>query len=482
MYKLLACFSLLLTLSGAETATTPSTPDAGVEWMESYDSAFASAQARDTIVFLAVNMDGETANDEAAKKLYTHKLILPLTTETVNLVASQFEHATSGNCPRFGSHPCSDHQKVDIKARAQILKPGPSGSVIAPHHVFLDKNGVILLSVAYKVSAKELAWCFRAAQKKAYPDGDFPAIKGARAPSRLVMDGVVNMGDSGIRPLTKEEMEATIKRIRSSKRFDQRIEDLYSLIATDHPDAVEVVARDLKNANAAAAYGGRGRGGGGGGGGKEAEERFQNGRAKLIHRIGVFSPPSYWEAIVTQLGDASVMIRQEAAVALEQLGNEDAVKELKAALKKEENADVRRCLVRALGTCGVDSSSARKQLSTIAKSKKDEALRRNALFALGGQVDQKGVTKILASTLETGTAQQQQAVLLGIGFARNASLLPLLDSLKASEAKLDPSTQEALSAVMAVMEGENLLLLKDKAGILLGDTLEREKYFGTSKK
>lgn len=478
MYKLLACFSLLLTLPGAETAPSSSTPDAGVEWMESYDSAFAAAQARDTIVFLAVNMDGETANEEAAKKLYSHKLILPLTTETVNLVASSFEHATSGNCPRFGSNPCSDHQKVDIKARAQILKPGPSGSVIAPHHVFLDKNGVVLLSVAYKVSAKELAWCFRAAQKKAYPDGDFPAVKGARAPSRLVMDGVINMGDNGIRPLNEEEMEATIKRIRNSKRFDQRVDDLYSLIATDHPDAVEMVARDLKNANAAAAYGGRG----GGGGGEEAVQRFQNGRAKLIHRIGVFSPPSYWEAIVTQLGDSSAAIRQEAAVALEQLANEDAVKELKSALKNEENADVRRCLVRALGTCGVDSSSARKQLSLFAKSKKDEDLRRNALFALGGQVGQKSVTKLLTSTLKTGTPQQQQAVLLGIGFSRNASLLFLVESLQASDSVLNSATQETLSAVVAVMEGENLLLLKDKVKALLGDTLEREKYFGASKK
>lgn len=448
-------------------------------WTESYESAFVAAQSRDTIVFLAVNMDGEAANDEAAKKLYTDKLILPLATETVNLVASRFEHSGSGPCPRFGSNPCSDHQKVDVKARTQILKPGPSGSVIAPHHVFLDKNGVVLLSVAYKVSAKELAWCFRAAQKKAYPDGDFPAVKGARAPSRLVMDGVVNMGDSGIRPLTEEEMEATIKRIRSAKRFDQRVEDLYSLIATDHPDAVEVVARDLKQSDVAAAFGGRGRAQAGG---EDASNRLLAGRSLLIHRIGVFSPPSYWEAVVTQLEDSEAIIRQEAAVALEQLAHEGAVKALKGALKKEEDPHVRRCLVRALGTCGIENSSARKQLSTLAKSKKDEDLRRNALFALGGQVNEKSVTKIFTDILEEGTPKQKQAVVLGIAFARNDSLLPLLETLGQDSENLDPETHVALTAAKAVLGGESLLSIKDHCWSLLGDQLEREKYFGALKK
>lgn len=480
MYKLLACFSLFLPFSGgtAPSVTTHS-PEAGVVWIESYESAFTAAQARDTIVFLAVNMDGESANDEAAKKLYNDKLILPLTTETVNMVASRFEHSDSGTCPRFGSNPCSDHQKVDIKARAQVLKPGPSGSVIAPHHVFLDKNGVVLLSVAYKVSAKELAWCFRAAQKKAYPEGDFPAIKGARAPSRLVMDGVVNMGDSGVRPLTEEEMEATIKRIRNTKRFDQRVEDLYSLIATDHPDAVEIVARDLKQSDVAAAFGGRG---GAEAGGEDGANRLLGGRTKLIHRIGVFSPPSYWEAVVSQLEDQEAVIRQETAVALEQLAHEDAVKALKNALKKEEDPNVRRCLVRALGTCGRENASARKQLTTFAKSKKDEALRRNALFALGGQVDQKSVTKILAGILEDGTPQQKQSVVLGIAFARNESLLPLLETLKANSESLDPSTLDALTAAEAVLAGESLQTIKDKCWELLGDQVERQKYFAASKK
>ncbi|MFK5956744.1 MAG: HEAT repeat domain-containing protein [Planctomycetota bacterium] len=475
MYKLFASLVLLVPALGPGTHAPP---EAGIAWMESYDSAFSAAQARDTIVFLAVNMDGERANDEAAKKLYNDSLIVGLCAETVNIVASRFEHSTSGSCPRFGSLRCEDHQRIDKQARAIVLKPGPEGEVIAPHHVFLDKNGVILLSVAYKVSAKELAWCFRAAQRKAYPDAEFAKVKGARAPRRLVMDGVVNMGASGIHPLNEEEMEAAIKRLRNTKRFDQRIEDLYSLIATDHPDAVDIITRDLENSNVASAYVGRG------GASRETEgagQQLLNSRAKLIHRIGVYSPSSYWEAVVTQLQDTETIIRQEAAVALEQLATEKAVKDLKSALKKEEDVDVRRCLVRALGTCGVDSSSARKQLLTLAKSKKDEEARLNALFALGGQVDQKSVAKLLTSTLEEGTPKQMQAVVLGIAFARNASLQNLFLPLEAQRNNLDSGTLEALEAARAVLSGENLSSIRNKVEALFGDSLPREKLFGLSK-
>ncbi|MGB0954346.1 MAG: HEAT repeat domain-containing protein, partial [Planctomycetota bacterium] len=384
--SLLCAFPLLLLNFEA-----PSTPfEAGISWKADYREAFAEAKERDTIVFLAVNMDGERANDTAAKKLYTDKLILPLAAEAVSLVASKFEHAASGACPRFGTVTCTDHQTIDKAARSQILKPGATGEVIAPHHVFLDKQGNILMSVPYQIDNKELAWCFTASMQKAYPDREVKEVKGARAPRRLVMDGVTGGGADTIRPLTEEELEETIKRIRSTKRLEDRINDLYSLIATDHPDAIEVLERDLKTGDVASAFGRRA--------GPDAAQRLLEGRTRLIHRIGVYSPPSYWEAIASMLEDPEEPIRHEAAVALEQLAAPDSVKALKSALKDEESPAVRRCLVRALGTAGVDESSARKQLTSLAKSKKDPDLQKVALFALGGQVEQKSVVKLLTET------------------------------------------------------------------------------------
>ena len=454
---------LLLPLEGG------SSPDASIPWKATYQEAFQEANDRDTIVFLAVNMDGERANDTAAKKLYQDKVILPLAADAVSMVASKFEHAADGPCPRFGTISCAEHQRIDIQARAQVLKPDASGEVIAPHHVWLDKKGNVLLSVPYEVSNKELAWCFTAAMQKAYPDKEISEVKGARAPRRLVMDGVTNSGADGIRPLSDEEVEEAVKRIRSTKRLSDRVNDLYSLIATDHPDAVEVIERDLKSSDVAAAFGRRA--------GEDAVQRLLEGRTTLIRRIGIYSPPSYWEAIASLLEDPEVQIRHEAAVALEQLAAPDSVKDLRNALKKEEDLDVRRSIVRALGTAGTEESSARKQLTSIAKSKKEAALKTAALFSLSGQVDQKSVTKLLQETLNEGDAAHRQAVLLGIAFFRNASLETLLAPLAAEGVSLDPETKACLEAAQSVLAGESLDAYAGRIQELLQATLPRKRFF-----
>lgn len=469
MTKSLVCALplLLLPMEGLSTS-----PDAGIDWRTTYPEAFAEAKQRDTIVFLAVNMDGERANDTAAKKLYHDKVILPLAAESVSLVASKFEHSSDGPCPRFGTITCAQHQTIDKQARSQILAPDATGEVIAPHHVFLDKKGTVLMSVPYEVSNKELAWCFTASMEKAYPDRDVPKVKGARAPRRLVMDGVTNAGGDGIRPLSDEEVEEAIKRIRSTKRLEDRLNDLYSLIATDHPDAIEVVERDLKSSDVASAFGRSA--------GPEAGKRLLEGRRMMIHRMGIYSPPAYWEALATLLEDPEEVIRHESAVAMEQLAAEDSVKALKSALKKEEVPAIRRCLVRALGTAGVENSSARKQLTSLAKSKKDSDLQKVALFALGGQVEQKSVVKLLTETLATGSAEQQQAVLLGIAFFRNASLAPLLEPLEAQAETIDPETKACLEVALAVLAGEGLSAHAQRIQSLLGATIERKRFFSVS--
>ncbi|MHC4379890.1 MAG: HEAT repeat domain-containing protein [Planctomycetota bacterium] len=476
-------FAIFLPLLAVLPPLWVSTPEASITWETDFDAAFATAVERDTIVFLAVNMDGERANDTAAKKLYVDRKILPLFAQSVNLVASRFEHSTGDACPRFEGVSCAEHQKVDIKARSQVLKPGPTGDVIAPHHVFLDKHGTVLLSVPYEISARELEWCFATAMNKAYPEMGFPEPKGARAPRRLVMDGVVDGESAGIRPLSEEELEITLKRIRATKSFRDRATDVFSLIATDHPDAIEAVSRDLNTAGLGEAWRGRGGGafGGGEGGGGEEEggtDRITEARISLIHRIGVYSPPSYWVAIVPQLESEKVILRHETAVALEQLAAKDAIKAIKAALKDEEDENVRRCLMRAFGTSGPEDATARKELSKAAKSKKEPVVRLNALFGLSGQLDAKKVEKQLQKVLKDGPADQRQAVILGIAFARNSALEPLLAAMEEAPDGLDPATVSAMEAARKVLDGENLATLKAQIASLLGDTIERERFFG----
>ena len=59
-----------------------------ITWQTSYEGAFEAAATDEKIVFVAVNMDGERANDRMLAKVYTDKRIRLLAKRTVNLIAS----------------------------------------------------------------------------------------------------------------------------------------------------------------------------------------------------------------------------------------------------------------------------------------------------------------------------------------------------------------------------------------------------------
>ena len=473
MLKLLFTFlAIFLGAAPGDNLNTPPANAGGIEWQSEYAAAFELAKERDTIVFLAVNMDGERANDTAAKKLYKDKTIVAWSASTVNMIASKFVHSKSGTCSRFGVVSCAEHQKVDIKARGAIFNPDGDAEVIAPHHVFLDKDGKVLLSVAYGVQSVELAWCFTTALRLAYPDREADFSKGARAPKRLVMGDVARGAGGTARPLTEEELEKTIDDLNSAKRVEDRARFVYMLLATDHPDAIKSVERELISAS----VGGGGRGGGLGGG--DGSDRLTKAKQDLIHRIGVFSPASYWSALTPQLFVQDALTRQETAVALEQLAIAASLKDLRKAFKKEENADVRRAMVRAMGSAGSGDSGTRKSLSALAKSNKDQNLQLNAIFAIANQGDDKSVRKMFEAILAEDKVGPPQALVLGIAFARNESLLDLLDTFPAEQGDLSKDLWECVVAARAVFDGGNLSLLRSAIERVCGDTLERERFFG----
>ncbi|MCP4093551.1 MAG: HEAT repeat domain-containing protein [Planctomycetes bacterium] len=471
MLKLL--FTLLLSATMLVSAD-----DAGLEWQGEYAAAFELAKEKDTIVFLAVNMDGERANDNAAKKLYKNKVITELAEGTVNLVASKFVHSKSGACPRLGGVTCEQHQRVDIKARGAIFNPDGDAEVIAPHHVFLDKEGTVLLSVPYEVRAEELAWCFTTALRLAYPEGEFAFTKGARAPKRVVMGDVTKgAGADTIRPLTEDELEETLKALQATINFGERARLVYSLIATDHPDAIEAVERELITASIGGGRSGRGLGGLGGG-----LDRLNEAKRTLIHRMGIYSPSSYWEALVPQLSGDDEGVRLESAVALEQMAVPESLKELRKTFKKEESDAVRRAMVRAMGTAGAGDSGTRKALSSLAKSDKDQPLQLNAIFGLGNQGADKSVRKLFEAAIAEKKSGPTQALVLGIAFARNETLIDLLVGFGAEQGDWSKEIWECVEAARAVFDGGNLSGLREHIQRVCGDTVERERFFGAVEK
>jgi hypothetical protein len=452
-----------------------------IAWKGDLRDTLREAKASELVVFVAVNMDGERANDRMAKDVYTDKLIEELAGRTLNLVASNDSHAADGKtCPRFGQVTCKEHRHVDIDVRGEVLSPDEEGYVVAPQHVFLGPDGGVLLSVPYEVSVPELEWCFITALKTVDPDLALELSKDARPPKRLVMGGVHTLGAGADEtPLSREaalELVAELK--KGTIRGAERRKSLRKLAMADEKEARDYILGVLRTAPGGG-RGGGGRGGGGPRGGGMNEDRNDM-RPQFLHWIGANSPVSYWEVCAEFLGDNDVLLRGEAVVAVQQLGSSDALKAIQKALRKEKDETVAKNLLRALGTCGADDKTARRTLLKQAGSDKKPLLQANAIVALGWLSTDDDVAEFLTETFSESEGQVQIGVVLAMAITRDETWVELL------QAKLEEEPEAplrvAIEASLAVLKGGPLGGIENNIGRVASDELKRERLFGTGRR
>lgn len=476
-----------LLLVAATGATTALEPLGGIQWEDSFDIALERADAEGRVVFIAVNMDGEAANERAVKSVYTDRAIAALTEHTVNVIASADRHSRSGACKRFGCTSCDVHQEVDIDVRERVLEPDATGAVIAPQHVFLSASGDVLLSVPYEVSAKELAWCFGEAFDRAgVTDApDVPA--GARRPRRLIIGDVASLGRRNRAPLTKEAVEELIALLRKGTERADRNSMIQHLATADEEAAREYVLGLLRSG------GGRGGGGrrGGGGGGRNGSERE---RTALLRWIGTASPTSYTEVVEPFIGAGTVEARSEAIVALEQLASEDSVKALLGALKKAKDETIEKNLLRAIGACGPEDRKVRSALLKASEDLKNPLLRQNALLALGWAEGDEDVAQRLrqavlpdefATKAKIGsdriTELEREAAVVAMGISRDEAWTEMLTEIRDDEEE-PQELRDAASASLDVIAGGEYRILRDALMRAGSDEIPRDRLFPAARR
>jgi len=452
----------------------------GIAWTSGFEKTLERAAAEKKIVFLAVNMDGERANDRMVEKVYRDKQVLELSTRTLNLVASASEHAAMDkDCPRFDGVRCQDHRRVDTAARKDVLKADTEGLVIAPQHVFLGSDGTVILSVPYEVTADELAWCFVTALQKADPASAPPMPASAKSPRRLLMGATYDPSgaDAGgsLVPPTKKEVEGIIARLKKGLPGEERMAELRRLVLSDEPDAVEFIGLELKSGGGG--MGGGGMGGGGGGGAAGGRGGGADSRHKLIlHAIGYLAPPAYWEVVADFLDHQDGGLRREAAVALEQLAAPQAVSVLTKALAAEKEPGHQKDLVRALGACGASDARTRNALIKRAKSDKQSLVRANAYLALGWSASDPDVRALLRATLEKGDDLDREAAALAVAISRDAAWTTVLETAAAAAQGAD--AKAAIEAAKLVLNGAPLARLREHVVRVGRDEVPRDRIFG----
>jgi hypothetical protein len=426
-----------------------------ISWESDFQAARERATSEGKVLFCALNMDGEKANDRIAEDVYTDKDVVALSTLTVNLLGSRFEHGEK--CKRFDGLACTDHQQIEKSIRGVILDAEAGADIVAPQHIFVGPDGKVLLSVPYEITARELQWCLVTAILKVDPEAKVKMPAKARAPKRLIQAGVLSPGggDASITPLSEDEVESTIEAIRNGMRAEERSNAMLRLVATDDEAAIEFIDIEL--------------------GGVKLQRRKPL-LVRIIRAMGAVSPPSFAPTLERFLKYPDSQIRMEAVAALEQIGDTKMVKDLRSVYGKEDSARVAAQMIRAIGIIGVEDKSARSAVIKAASDKKDDELASNALFALGLHASDKKAWAAIEEGLSHESPRRRQAAALGLALGRASDHLEALKALR--EAETDEEVAATFDAVLAVLAGGPISGLADTAAKITGSEIPRPRFFG----
>lgn len=459
-------------------------PAADIAWEPSLEKALERAKSERKILFVAVNMDGEGANDRTAKFVYKDKDVTALAASTVNVVASLARHADAGKpCGRFAGIECAVHIACDNAVRQKVLKPDPTGNVVAPEHVFLDFDGKPLLSVPYEVTASELEWCFVTAQKRADPSSKVVLPGNAHMPRRVVIGAVydpTNGVGGAIQPLTKSELAELIKSVKKGMEPEAKQVAFWRILHSDAPEAIAFIQAELRSGGGAGMdkpssdpSGGGGAGGGGGGGpGGDGGQAKHGG---ILHAMGAVSPSAYWELAADFLDSSDEILRAEAAAALEQMATPLALKAIEKALAKEKKPETEKDLVRAWAACGASDAKVRAALVKRARTEKDELVRTSAIVALGLVDPDPDVKACIQEQLASKDDNRRAAASLAAALSRDEAWIPTLEPLAAAN---NAALADAAGRALETLRGGSLQRLAMPVWAICKDKVTRERTFG----
>jgi len=160
---------LLATLSGCGSVKVvrPPAPVAvsradehQIHWQRSLEDALALAKAEGRPLFVAVNMDGESASERIVRENYRDPSFVESTRHCVCLVASVFRHNPrdyddAGRripCPRLGVVTCGEHIALEPILYDKLLH----GERVAPRHALFRSDGTKLWDHSLMFDLREL--------------------------------------------------------------------------------------------------------------------------------------------------------------------------------------------------------------------------------------------------------------------------------------------------------------------------------------
>ncbi len=425
----------------------------GIAWQTTLDGALADAKTRHVPVFIAVNMDGERANDEMVNVTYKNARILELAAKCSCVFSSVDDHDGDKACHRCGGPvTCVQHQAIEKQVRAKYLKTAGTGYV-APQHVFLDADGNVLLSVSYRVSPGELEWCFVSALKTLDEKFDWKLADDAIPPRRLVKGGMADLGsETTMKAPTKKEVDEILAELMKSKHVFEKIDLLAKLLRSPEKRAIEFFENLLS--------------------GKLGNR--EDGLIDLLKSFGRYSPPEYALIVTPFLEDDRPKVKSQAIVTLELLANPKALPALQKAWKKDKEPKVQKDLIRALAACGVEDGGVQKLVLEKIDPPAEGLMRVSAMLAAEHLKDRK-------KALDAADKALVQKDVAELRFAAGWLIARLHDSTRraalesAAKSEPDVRVKPALELCLAVLDGKPIATLEPYLADLCASDIPRDR-------
>ncbi|MBM4061810.1 MAG: hypothetical protein FJ265_12050, partial [Planctomycetes bacterium] len=137
----------------AEPTPSPVTPappapaaEPRIEWQRSLDDALHLARQEQRPLFVALNMDGESASDRVWRENYRDPGFVAAANQCVCVAGSLFRHNQRDHdeqgrripCPRFGGVTCGEHLAIEPLLFERLLADGER---VAPRHALVLPDG-----------------------------------------------------------------------------------------------------------------------------------------------------------------------------------------------------------------------------------------------------------------------------------------------------------------------------------------------------
>jgi HEAT repeat protein len=363
-------------------------PQAGaqdaIRWEPDAAAAFDRAAKEGRPLFVAFNMDGEVANDEAVRLHYKDPEIVRLSQKFVCLVGSIGSHAEGEDeaCPRLGSITCAQHQAVEKEIRRRFIE----GDIVrAPQHVFCAPTGEELFRKVFQISVDTMKGAMAEAIGRVRED---PESKGILEAQRRRVDELLAQIESG--------------------SADQRNAAFKSLATSEDPRALPAILEKAKPGN---------------------DDMV---RYTAIYSLGDKGNHAAVEPLLSYVRDKNTKIAVYALAALEKIELPQVMDPLLATLKRERDSRVKAYAIRALAKSVPESEAVRKACLQTLRDRSD-TVQSCGLIAAYSLKPHPDVAKAVRALTKGGSSNLRALAIWVLGRQRDPANQAVLEQIAKDE-------------------------------------------------